>query len=188
MYYCKLLPDLPKPPSHLIDQINMSLRAKFLNEPENVVIEKPEDWQEQSYKWIKPMPSNNNARAHFNAEFLKWIQVYITPNFTAENSGVMFFDEPQLPHCDTTRDFVLLYNLDTGGTTDLCFWKEDGQEIIRPRMTVAPRGPNLELLQKIEGPYEQWYLMNTRVLHSVENMTGVRVNLQVSLKDDSQFV
>jgi hypothetical protein len=127
------------------------------------------------------MASNNNVRQHFNAECIDWIKEKITQQFEFGNSGVMFFDEPQLPHTDVTRDFVLLYNVDTGGNdSEVCFWREKGYPIYRERMLAVDRGPHLELIDRINGPFDCWYLMNTRIIHSVENLGGLRVNLQIS--------
>ena len=136
---------------------------------------------ESLYDWIQPMASNNNVRRHFDPVCLDWIRQNIVSDFTDKNSGVMFFDQPQLPHTDSTRDFVLLYNVETGGEeTELCFWQENGFPLFRDRMTTAARGENLKKILTLNGPSDKWYLMNTLVLHSVQNMTGLRINLQIS--------
>ncbi len=181
----KLLPELPAPPSELIETLNYKFRPEQNQfSPKNnrhLGIEAVKDWQRQRYEWIQPMASNTNKRQRFSPEFDLWIRKNISLDFQRSNSGVMFFDEPQLPHTDLTRDFVLLYNLDPGGTdTRLCFWQENEKPLFRDRMVTAERGPNLHLIDSVKGPFNQWYLMKTRVLHSVENMTGLRVNLQVS--------
>lgn len=127
------------------------------------------------------MASNNNVRRHFNPEFTEWIRENITKEFQFSNSGVMFFDEPQLPHTDVTRDFVLLYNIETGGRdSDVCFWKEKGYPLYRERMLAVERDSQLELIDRIRGPFDCWYLMNTRIIHSVENVSALRINLQIS--------
>ena len=181
----RLIPGLPKPPPGLISKIDHSLRPaneEFApNDPKYLGIKQRSDWKKQRYDWIQPMASNKNVRQHFDDEFTAWIRHNITPEFQASNSGVMCFNEPQLPHTDTTRDFVLLYNIDSGGSdTTLCFWQEREQPLRRERMLAVERGPHLRLIESVKGPFDTWYLMNARVVHSVENMTGVRVNLQVS--------
>jgi len=127
------------------------------------------------------MASNNNVRQHFNDDFIDWIRSNITSEFQFANSGVMFFDEPQLPHTDVTRDYVLLYNVETGGEdSEVCFWREKGQSLYRERMLAVERSPQLELIDRVKGPYDCWYLMNTRIIHSVENVSALRINLQIS--------
>jgi hypothetical protein len=181
----RIIPDLPKPPVELIGEIDFSTRPEneeFSPDSSRYLgIKQRSDWKKQQYDWIQPMASNKNVRHHFNEEFTDWIRHNITPEFQFSNSGVMFFNEPQLPHTDTTRDFVLLYNVASGGSeTTLCFWQEREQPLRRERMLALERGPHLTLIDSIRGPFDAWYLMNARVVHSVENMTGVRVNLQVS--------
>lgn len=127
------------------------------------------------------MASNQNIRQRFDDDVIEWIKENICREFHAENSGVMFFDEPQLPHTDVTRDYVLLYNLETGGAnSELCFWREKSQDLRRERALAVERGSRLELIDRVNGPFDCWYMVNARVIHSVENVTGLRLNLQIS--------
>lgn len=188
-WYCQLLTHLPKPPDSLINKIDRVYRPniqKFSNtDAEYLKIDQVDDWANQEYNWIKPMASNANVRHHFTDEYLEWIKNNITKNFDESNSGVMFFDSPQLPHTDTTRKYVLLYNVETGGdNADLCFWQEKHFPVVRERGLAVERGSHLELLERINGPSNCWYLMNTQVMHSVENVTSRRLNLQISFKEN----
>jgi hypothetical protein len=89
-------------------------------------------------------------------------------------------------HTDFTRDWLLLYNLRTGGDkAKLCFWQEQGYPLIRDRKTEVGKYSNLKLIKEINGPKNVWYLINTRILHSTENVTELRLNLQVAF--DNQF-
>ena len=181
----QILPHLPHPPKWLIKKIDDSFRPKqeaFSQvSSSHLEIKEDSDWKNQSYNWIQPMASNKNKRCHFEPEFLAWIRENITPTFQESNSGVMFFDEPQLPHTDLTRDYVLLYNLRPGGKNPiLSFWHEEKEELYRDRMVTSKRGAHLRLIDSIQGPFDCWYLMNTRILHSVENVEELRLNLQIS--------
>lgn len=127
------------------------------------------------------MASNQNMRQRFDDDVISWLKANICDEFHAENSGVMFFDEPQLPHTDVTRDYVLLYNLETGGSnSELCFWREKKRALRRERALAVERGPQLELIDRVQGPVDCWYILNARIIHSVENATGMRLNLQIS--------
>ncbi len=181
----KLLPHLPHPPISLTQNINEEYRPEVeIFSPDDkkfVGIKRNGDWKNQSYDWIQPMASNRNMRQHFKDEFKSWIEENITRDFQHSNSGVMFFDEPQLPHTDVTRDYVLLYNIKAGGDdSTLCFWKEKNQALYRDRMTTSERGSHLELIDWVKGPFNCWYIMNTRIIHSVEYVTDLRLNLQIS--------
>ncbi|NOX44069.1 MAG: hypothetical protein GXP19_10100 [Gammaproteobacteria bacterium] len=181
----KILPKLPKPPVWLISQIDRTYRpgsAQFSPDSrEYLSIRKKADWKKQTYDWIQPMASNSNVRHYFSSDAIDWINKNITHEFQATNSGAMFFDEPQLPHTDVTRDFVLLYNLETGGPdSELCFWQEAGKSRTRERMLAVEHGAHLQLIDRIKGPFDSWYMVNARIIHSVENISTLRLNLQVS--------
>ena len=185
--YFKILPDLPQPPEWMIERIDMRYRPGMdlfsPTDSEYVAIDKAEDWQDQTYNWIKPMASNQNLRYRFNAEDEAWMKENIASEFREDNSGVMFFDHEQLPHTDTTRKFVLLYNIETGGpNATLSFWQEAGHPINRERGLAVDRGDHMHLLVQVTGPDRCWYILDTQVLHSVEGVTKRRTNLQLSFE------
>jgi len=62
----------------------------------------------------------------------------------------------------------------------LCFWREKSQDLRRERALAVERGSRLELIDRVNGPFDCWYMVNARVIHSVENVTGLRLNLQIS--------
>jgi hypothetical protein len=185
MWYYKLLPDLPNPPAELVSKIDRVYRPQCelfkKDDTDHLAIDKAEDWKDQDYKWIKPMASNANVRYRFDEEYTQWIKDNIIDEFEEHNSGVMFFDKEQLPHTDTTRLYVLLYNIEMGGNdATLSFWQEKGKSVKRERGLALARGESLELLANIPGPYNHWYIMDTQVLHSVEGVSERRTNFQVS--------
>ena len=187
MWYYKLLPDLPKPPQELIEKIDMVYRPSIdLFKPEDydhLAVNRVEDWHDQEYDWIKPMASNKNVRYRFNDEYTKWVKENIIDVFEENNSGVMFFDHPQLPHTDTTRKYVLLYNVETGGPdATLCFYREPGYPIERDRGLAVNRD-DLMKLDSVVGPYNCWYILNTQVIHGIENIIARRTNFQISFND-----
>lgn len=187
MQFYKLLPDLPKPPKELIEKIDMVYRPDInLFEPEKqdyLAIDRRDDWHDQSYQWIKPMASNKNIRYRFNEEYTQWVKDNIIDTFEENNSGVMFFDHPQLAHTDTTRNFVLLYNVETGGPdARLCFYQEEGYSIVRER-GLAVSSNQLIRLKSIVGPHNCWYILNTQVIHGIEGITSRRTNFQVSFNE-----
>ena len=188
----KILPDLPHPPSWMVDNIDLRYRPKMekfkTEDQEFLKIDTLDQWKDQEYNWIKPMSSNGNLRYRFNQKDEDWVTENITTKFEANNSGVMFFDTPQLPHTDTTRHYVLLYNIETGGPdATLSFWREKGKDVNRERNLAVDRGEHLELIKQIHGPENCWYLFNTQVLHSVEGMEGRRTNLQISFNEEPDF-
>jgi hypothetical protein len=186
--YFKVLPDLPHPPDWMIEGIDMRYRPEMDNfsptSSEYLAIDEVDHWQSQQYHWIKPMASNKNIRYRFNERDEQWMKENIASEFEEDNSGVMFFDYEQLPHTDTTRKYVLLYNIETGGPdATLSFWQENGHDIKRTRGLAVDRGNHLTLLETITGPERCWYILDTQVLHSVEGVSERRTNLQLSFEN-----
>jgi hypothetical protein len=183
-WYYIVLDHLPHPPDHLVEKIDKVYRPAqplFKQDDKNYLrVDTVTDWKNQEYNWIKPMASNPNVRHRFTSEYENWVRENIIDEFDDYNSGIMFFDTEQLPHTDTTRKYVLLYNVETGGNTTLSFWQEEGHPVFRDPGLAVNRGPHLKLIKSVNGPAKCWYLLDTRVIHSVENMSGLRVNFQVS--------
>ena len=72
---------------------------------------------------------------------------------------------------------------DTGGpTVDTVFW-----EVLNEPLVSESRGKwldtynNLKEYTKVRFRPRTWYLLNTRIMHSVENLQSPRIVLQVSL-------
>ena len=184
--YFKIL-DLPEPPQWLLDTIDQSKRPDFAAfnpdaEHGHMGINAASDWKGQQYQWIKPMHSNRNARHLFESNATEWLLENISRNFNTKNSGWMYFDEEQLPHTDLTREWTILYNVDTGGDdVELSFWQEPGYPIHRTTgHQTWDNCDGLTLLETINGPFNCWYLMHTTCIHSVKNMSATRLNLQLS--------
>lgn len=91
------------------------------------------------------------------------------------------------PHRDRNRNFTLLWVLDAGGdAVETCFWHEHGRPVIRniSKEQKHQQPSDYRTLTKLDGiviPPERWVLIDSRVLHSVENITGKRISFQVSL-------
>jgi hypothetical protein len=173
-----LMPHLPRPPQSLIDQIDFTHRP-VVNDIGVMNKRTLTNWN-GTYTGT----ATCNIRRKFNDEYLLWINDNITTDF--QNAGLMYcWGSPDIPstgaHTDVTRDYVLLYNLSTGGPdATLCFWKEKNHALVRDRGSAVGIFDSLELVDSIKGPENVWYLTNTRILHSTENVVGLRLNLQIS--------
>ena len=89
-----------------------------------------------------------------------------------------------LPHYDRNlRSRGLIYNIvDSGG--DLTFWKHRDYDIEDRKETdevCVYDYSKLTQIQKFKSPVNTWYMLNARVYHSVENLTGVRKNFHMSI-------
>lgn len=88
-------------------------------------------------------------------------------------------------HTDRTRNYTLMYLIETGGDHhETVFYKELGvDELIRPNAYRIDNYQQLEIISKIKLKTNVWYLLSARVLHSIENITNGRTSIQISLND-----
>ena len=179
----KLMHNLPHPPKDLIDLIDFDLKPDTNNFS---MMAKRElvNWRGYTGPALRNMRRNEQP---FQSAFDTWIKENITTEY--QNSSLMYchgsgFAEGSRStgaHTDFTRDYVLLYNLRVGGDqAELAFWKEKGHDLVRERATQCCDFRTLELVDSVKGPSDVWYLVNTRILHSTENLDQLRLNLQIS--------
>lgn len=93
------------------------------------------------------------------------------------------------PHIDINRKFVMLYNLlDSGG--DFIFWQEEGCPVTRSFLErkVQKDYTKLKEICRFKPPVKTWYLINSQVVHSVENLSGKRINIQFNLEPTDKLV
>jgi hypothetical protein len=182
----KLLPQLPHPPQELIDLVDFDLKPEG-NNIATMGKRQLIDWRGYTGSAYRNM---RRVEEPFQSAYDKWLKENITNDYM--NSSLMYChggnfadDAPSTgAHTDFTRDYVLMYNLRTGGDdAELCFWKEKDQELIRARQSGCENFEKLELIDSVRGPANVWYLINARILHSTENVRGLRLNLQVSFEN-----
>lgn len=183
----KLLHHLPHPSQELIDLIDFKLQP----EQNNIsTMGKREliNWRGYTGPALRNM---RRVEEPFQSAFDAWIKENITTQY--QNSSLMYCHGSGFAngatstgaHADFTRDYVLMYNVRHGGEdAELAFWQEKGQELIRERATQCGNYEALELVDSVKGPSNVWYLTNTRVLHSTENVSELRLNLQISFDTD----
>ena len=179
----KLMHNLPHPPKELIDLIDFDLKP----DTNNISTMGKRDlvnWRGYTGPALRNMRRNEEP---FQSAFDTWIEENITTEY--QNSSLMYchgsgFAEGSPStgaHTDFTRDYVLMYNLRIGGDqAELAFWKEKGHDLVRARATQCCDFRTLELVDSVRGPSDVWYLANTRILHSTENLDQLRLNLQIS--------
>lgn len=173
----KLMPHLPHPPQWLIDQIDFDIEPE-VNNIGAMGHRELTNWK--GYTGI----ATKNIRRVFNTEYLLWVKENITSDFL--NASLMYCrGSPDRPstgaHTDFTRDYILLFNVLTGGqNATLCFWKEKDMPLLRERSLEVGDFEKLELVDSVVGPENCWYLINARILHSTENVDSLRLNFQIS--------
>ena len=174
----KIIDELPAPPLNFIE-LAMELGIQKENQG-NGALRVLSDWKGMSYQ------SPKIVRGEFNDEYTQWVKDNIVGSF--KDTGIAEFPgTPNTPstgaHTDGSREFALIFNINTGGPdAEVCFWREHGQDIIRPRSTQGLSTKKLDLIDSVKGPEGVWYMLNTRILHSLENIIHTRMNFQISFE------
>jgi hypothetical protein len=171
MFLYKFL-DLPNIPSDLIRDINL---------PSSLVLR---EMGGPSYQLSNGIEVETYSSTHYavSIKFEKWIKDYISNNYTDIGIRYTHSDNNKttsIAHTDLTRNYTLLYNLNSAGG-HIKIWQEHGYPIARttPGYIVKDYS-KLDLLEQVDTPNNQWYLLNSTVLHSVEGIVGTRINIQL---------
>lgn len=175
MYFeCKFL-DLPPIPEALIENI----------QPGNIIRDYPGREYTRNGATLTSAPSPFYT---VSAELEQWIQDNICRDYN--EVGIRYsYGGPESPstvvHTDETRNYVLMYNLDNGGGY-LSFWQEWGHGLVREGRHLINDYSKIIRIGRHETPNFKWYLIDARILHSVESLKSTRINIQVSLNYDIQ--
>ena len=91
-------------------------------------------------------------------------------------------------HTDRLRLTALNYIIDTGGSDVVTSWyKEEGKNLHRLQKTPGSQSDsgavdykNLQLLESVILEKNNWYIIDTRILHDVDNITATRKSISIS--------
>lgn len=177
----KVLENLPLPPQHLLDAIDLNLKPHV------------NDLGRYTQRWLVnwPFPAAGKAGKNLRMkypEFENWVKENIWHDIVDAGVNYTTIDSTdQVPmssggHTDKIRNYILLYPLLMGGDdTRTVFWQEQGHPLIRPPATDAEDGSKLIMKDWITLPQNCWTMVSGNVIHSVENLYTTRITLQVSL-------
>jgi hypothetical protein len=178
--FFKVLENVSPPPKKLLEGINRTLRpskAQLGNHHERFLT----NWYGRNFK------AGVNTRI-ICPELEQWVKENLTIHTVDTGVNyVTYTEESGLPistgaHTDGTREFVLLWNIESGGAdAELTYWREKGKPLYRAPKTHGADLSRLELVAKTKLPEGRWLLLDTRIMHSVENLTDTRISLQISL-------
>jgi len=175
----KQLHELPLVPLQFEQQLN-----EYLNQPLFL------KWTESTRTITRPDGTNvsniNYSRLKLSTELEEWVRTNICSEFihaaisVSDPGGIT---DTHGPHVDGSRDVTIMWIHDTGGpAVDTVFW-----EVANEPLVSTGRGKWLDTYNdlteytKVRFQSGTWYLLNTRIMHSVENLQSPRIVLQVSL-------
>lgn len=175
----RLLPHLPVPPAHILQQVDFSIVNPAASDYGLYRRRSLKGWYGRDFD------AAMNARIRFTENFEHWVKQNITDRYN--DVGVNYVDSDESrnstgAHCDLSRRYAVIFNVLTGGPhATLCFWQEKGQALIREPGCQCSDFDRLTLVDSVQGPKDCWYIIDAHVLHGVEHLTGPRINLQISL-------
>lgn len=121
-----------------------------------------------------------------DGDCIAWAQANIISNFNdIRITSTLPGHERCGAHTDRTRNYTLMYLLESGGNDhETVFYKEKGvDELIRPNAYRVDDYECLEIISKVSLKIDTWYLLSARVLHSIENIADGRTSIQISLNE-----
>lgn len=137
------------------------------------------------YTDFGPVTNAFNHTFVLDEECLTWVKENITEfakdvRYTLTSKG-----QHSGPHIDQTRNYTLIYLLDSGGTEhETVFYFERSQgELVRAPGYHVDHYSILDKIGSYKLPIKQWTLLNARILHGVENIPNGRKSIQVKLTD-----
>jgi len=194
LFYYRYL-DLPTVPQHIVDSA-----LRFAHDPEkcNARACKTSSPVRQKDRalWFRTLDvfgqlqhSVSVLRFDFDFEFEKWVKDNIVSDFLDASlaCAVRTHEEDSVIgiHTDTTRDYLLMYLLQTSNDNQTSFWwQEQGQSVIRQNDIQINHFHTVKPVVETVLQKNKWVLLNPNVLHSVHNVRGHRIALHVSLTSE----
>ena len=115
-------------------------------------------------------------------EIKEWVKYNINLNVAHVSIQAMYGGKTITPHVDEMRSFAYNYVIDTGGETSTCFWepREEYKHLKVYAQTVFPYN-RLNLLEEVKIEKGRWHKLDTRIIHSVENLDPSKKRISLSL-------
>jgi len=127
--------------------------------------------------------NSRGFRYRLDSEVYEWLEKNLTSEYT--DCGLSVITGPDgtlIPHTDQTRLYALLYTFDAGGSAvETVYWQEHNKPLERELREFGSDYSQLDPVERVQFPLRTWVLMNTNVMHSVENLVSDRVQIQMGL-------
>lgn len=185
------MPHLPQVPEHFV-QLALEKSAAMDDPNDNMDRYNSSFLSRKLNKDGEVVGSRYQYAITLGEEWEQWVRENIMTDYWATGVRVSAGqpgDTTHGAHVDAQFDpphptYKLYYLLDRGGedATTSFYW-ENGESIERDspygNPTKCDDYSRLTLLESVKFPMKQWVLLNTSILHGVENITGSRINLTV---------
>jgi len=139
--------------------------------------------------WLKEnIPEIGN---HINNPAANNTHVFVQTQAPTRRNGV----STHIVHSDVNRIAALNYIWDLGGDNVITRWyQEKGKPLQRPKSRPGIQSPDgkvnyndLEMLEEVKLKPHRWYMLNTVVLHDVQNIESQRQGLTICFESTSEL-
>lgn len=182
--------NLPQPPAEFIERTVVMANQAESSQVANTAVNQG-DPTYTNRKLLKDGKETNSRIQYgykLGEDWEQWVRENIYSDFinTGGRLSVGTDTTTHGAHADSQHNgtpvYKLYYLIDSGGASTL-FFREHGQPTERVGTTEnicrCDDYSKLEVLDKVQFPVGQWVLLNTNILHGVEDVTGSRINLAV---------
>ena len=193
----KILTNLPKIPSDLIEKTWHKLNFETNQDlAENVAefYQMKNEFNGYASRTVKKdgamLKSSMSKRSATPPELTNWINENITSNYTESSISITDSNISNLhaPHVDHSRRYLLIYVLQSGGPDVVNQWyKEKTQPLKRfgqPWLAFNDYD-QLEVVGSLKIPENTWAILDSQIIHSVENLINNRVTIQIGILSPS---
>lgn len=190
------LPHLPQPPQHFLD---LARKLCHGDTEWNAVAHLQGNSGYRDRKLTMEDGSVVDTRFQkgylMGEEWEKWVKENITTNFYETGARSSFGPPIHGAHADAPPKWKLYYLVDRGGEDAVThFYKEKGQPVERldslpGKLVHVNDYRNLDIIDSVKWPLNQWVLMNGTVLHGVTGLgTEMRINLTIAFNPYSMDI
>lgn len=171
-FYWLPLPNLPKLPDALCQEFDNLDGKHIINKTTDRMLTNGD----QQY--------HNGFLTRYQLDFGDWIKQNIIHDYHEISAQIIENGSSTGPHTDRYRRWHLFYLLEAGGdNVETVWYQEPGQPLWRDEFVIYSDYGQLTEMYRCVLPTNTWILFNSRIIHDVQNMTGVRKTLTVDLYD-----
>lgn len=197
------LPHLPQVPEHFVQRaldIAKDAESKTWTDDNKIFslgIARPEDYKRKLIQNGEEINTRIQRVFFMGEDWEQWVRENIFPRFTETSVRPSLGDSrTHGPHCDNPGKIRLYYLLDRGGEdaetvfyhkpgTGNAVWDVDKHYEENNKAPILCNNiDELEVIDRVKFPLHQWVLFNGYVLHGVNNVDHMRVNLNVSIRPE----
>jgi hypothetical protein len=187
LWYYKLL-DFPALPDYLAQQLDRLIPEHLLGLPDQ--IHTPTERgangviNQVQYKNFDHTKSGQIVYHELPADFVAWVNQHVVATYKRATIAV-HHGEIAPPHTDYLRQYGINYIHQLGGDCVTTVWyQEIGKPVVREGRTRQPDYAKLTVVDQVVLPANQWHVLRTDVLHSVENLQSNRIRISVDIDEE----